>query len=236
VAGILEKTDTPVDRAVHVSLEAIEAIHVDWRSGAKLEGVDIPSDRIRAMKLEPESVTAALVGLKSRIMAFRFQRAVNEYEEEPLTAILPGVALTRLWSLIGVAERALSAISAMVVLTALIGLVATLLATLQERRREMAILRANGARPIHIAGLLIAESTILTVAGAVLGAVFVYFGLAVLTPLLDAQFGLSLEVEAPSLYELSILGAIIVAGMFAGCIPAWQAYKASLADGMTIRS
>jgi len=105
VAGILEKTDTPVDRAVHVSLEAIEAIHVDWRSGAKLEGVDIPSDRIRAMKLEPESVTAALVGLKSRIMAFRFQRAVNEYEEEPLTAILPGVALTRLWSLIGVAER-----------------------------------------------------------------------------------------------------------------------------------
>jgi len=125
VAGILEKTDTPVDRAVHVSLEAIEAIHVDWRSGAKLEGVDIPSDRIRAMKLEPESVTAALVGLKSRIMAFRFQRAVNEYEEEPLTAILPGVALTRLWSLIGVAERALSAISAMVVLTALIGLVAT---------------------------------------------------------------------------------------------------------------
>ena len=221
---------------MHVSLEAIEAIHVDWASGTKIEGLDIPEQRIRAMNLEPKSITASLVGLKSRIAAFRFQRAVNEYKEEPLSAILPGVALTRLWSLIGVAERALSAISAMVVLTALIGLVATLLATLQERRREMAILRANGARPIHVAGLLVAESTILTVAGVILGAIFVYLGLTVLTPFLDSRFGLSLEIEPPSPYEVGILGAIIAAGVLAGCIPAWRAYKASLADGMTIRS
>lgn len=236
VAGILERTDTPVDRAVHVSLEAIEAIHVDWRSGAKVEGLDIPSERLRAMDLKPESITAALVGLKSRIGAFRFQRAVNEYDEEPLTAVLPGVALTRLWSLVGVAERALSAISAMVVLTALIGLVATLLATLQERRREMAILRANGARPLHIAGLMIAESTILTLAGVILGTILVYAGLILLMPVLDARFGLSLEVEAPSLYEGVMLCAIVLAGVLAGCLPARQAYKASLADGMTIRS
>jgi len=118
VSGILKRTDTPVDRAVHVSLQAIEAIHVDWSSGARIEELNIPEERIRAMKLEPKSITAALVGLKSRIAAFSFQRAVNEYDEEPLSAILPGVALTRLWSLIGIAERALSAISAMVVLTA----------------------------------------------------------------------------------------------------------------------
>ena len=236
VAGILKRTDTPVDRAVHVSLEAIEAIHVDWASGAKVESLDIPEQRIRAMKLEPKSITAALVGMKSRIAAFRFQRAVNEYKAEPLSAILPGVALTRLWSLVGVAERALSAISAMVVLTALIGLVATLLATLQERRREMAILRANGARPSHIAGLLVAESTMLTVAGVIVGTILVYLGLTILTPFLDSRFGLSLEIEPPTSFEIGILGAIIVAGIIAGCIPAWRAYKASLADGMTIRS
>ena len=236
VAGILKRTDTPVDRAVHVSLEAIEAIHVDWASGAKIDSLNIPEERIRTMKLEPKSITAALVGMKSRIAAFRFQRAVNDYKAEPLSAILPGVALTRLWSLVGVAERALSAISAMVVLTALIGLVATLLATLQERRREMAILRANGARPAHIAGLLISESTILTLAGVILGTVLVYAGLMVLTPLLDSRFGLSLEIEPPSAVELGILGAITIAGVLAGCIPAWRAYRASLADGMTIRS
>jgi putative ABC transport system permease protein len=177
VSGILERTGTPVDKAVHVSLQAIEAIHVDWRSGTRVEALDIPEERIRAMDLQPKAITAALVGLNSRIQAFRFQRYINDYDEEPLTAILPGVALTRLWSLIGIAERALSAVSLMVVFTALIGLISTLLASLQERRREMAILRANGARPLHIAGLLITESGLLTLAGALLGFALVYVGL-----------------------------------------------------------
>lgn len=236
VSGILERTGTPVDTAVHVSLEAIEAIHVDWQSGARVEALDIPEERVRAMDLTPKTVTAALVGLKSRIQAFRFQRFINEYSEEPLTAILPGVALTRLWSLIGIAERALSAVSLMVVLTALIGLVSTLLASLQERRREMAILRANGARPLHIAALLIAESGLLTLAGAVLGFVIVYVGLIGLTPLINDRYGLSLEIDLPTSYEWTILAGITVAGFLAGCIPAWKAYRTSLADGMTIRS
>ncbi len=236
VSGILERTGTPVDKAVHVSLEAIEAIHVDWRSGARVEALDIPEARVRAMDLTPKTVTAALVGLKSRIQAFRFQRYINEYEAEPLTAILPGVALTRLWSLVGIAERALSAVSLMVVFTALIGLVSTLLASLQERRREMAILRANGARPLHIAGLLITESGLLTLAGAMLGFAFVYIGLLGLTPWINDRYGLSLEIDLPTAYEWAILAGIAGAGFLAGIIPAWKAYRTSLADGMTIRS
>jgi putative ABC transport system permease protein len=236
VSGILERTGTPVDTAVHVSLEAIEAIHVDWRSGARVEALDIPEERIRAMDLTPKTVTAALVGLKSRLQAFRFRRFVNEYEAEPLTAVLPGVALTRLWSLVGVAERALSAVSLMVVLTALIGLVSTLLASLQERRREMAILRANGARPLHIAGLLITESGLLTLAGAVVGVGIVYLGLLGLTPWINDRFGLSLEIGLPASREWLMLAGIVGAGFLAGCIPAWKAYRTSLADGMTIRS
>lgn len=236
VAGILDRTGTPVDKAVHVSLEAIKAIHVDWRSGARVEALDIPEERIRAMDLTPESVTAVLVGLKSRLQAFRFQRFINEYEEEPLTAILPGVALTRLWSLIGVAERALAVISIMVVFTALVGLVSTLLASLQERRREMAILRANGARPLHIAGLLITESGLLTLLGAIAGFTLVYAGLIGLTPWINERYGLSLEIEYPSAYEMTILAGIVVAGFIAGLIPAWKAYRTSLADGMTVRS
>ena len=236
VSGVLARTGTPVDRAVHVSLEAITAIHVNWRSGAPVEGIDVPEDRLRAMDLTPDTVTAALVGLRSRVMAFRFQRFVNEYRQEPLTAILPGVTLTRLWSLVGVAERALSAVAAMVVLTALIGLVATLLATLQERRREMAILRANGARPVHVAGLLVAESSVLTLAGVVLGAVIVYAGLALAKPLLDARLGLSLPLAAPTMKEAASMAAIALAGVAAGAVPAWRAYRTSLSDGMSIRS
>ena len=158
VAGILEKTGTPIDRTVHVSLEAIEAIHVDWQSGGRIPGQSVSADEVRTMDLKPKAVTAALIGLKSRLAAFRVQRAINEYKEEPLSAILPGAALQELWELVGTAETALKAVSAMVVATALLGMVTMILTTLNERRREMAILRSVGARPRTVLGLLVAEA------------------------------------------------------------------------------
>ena len=147
VSGILAKTGTPVDRTVHVSLEAIEAIHVDWQSGAPVPGQSVSADEVRKMDLKPKAITAALVGLKSKLATFKLQRAINDYQEEPLSAIMPGAALQELWGLVGTAETALSAVSAMVVATALLGMVTMILTTLNERRREMAILRSVGARP-----------------------------------------------------------------------------------------
>src|SRR5262245_3024871 len=120
VAGILEKTGTPVDRTVHVSLAAIEAIHVDWQSGARVPGQSVSADDVRRTDLTPKAVTAALIGLKSKLAAFRLQRAINEYRAEPLSAILPGAALQELWGLVGTAETALKVVSAMVVATALL--------------------------------------------------------------------------------------------------------------------
>ncbi len=148
VSGILAKTGTPVDRTLHVSLEAIEAIHVDWQGGMPVPGQTISADEVRKMHLEPKAITAALVGLKSKLATFKLQRAINEYREEPLSAIIPGAALQELWGLVATAETALSVISAMVVATALLGMVTTILTTLNERRREMAILRSVGARPV----------------------------------------------------------------------------------------
>ena len=118
VSGILEKTGTPVDRTVIISMEAIEAIHVDWQSGAQLPGQSTPADVIRGMELTPKAITAALVGVESPLQTFALQRAINQYADEPLLAILPGVALQELWGIVGIAETALLAVSAMVVVTA----------------------------------------------------------------------------------------------------------------------
>ncbi|MEL6641728.1 MAG: ABC transporter permease, partial [Pseudomonadota bacterium] len=104
ISGILEKTGTPVDRTVIVSLEAIEAIHVDWKGGAQIPGQSTPVDVIRQMELQPKAITAAMVGVKSPLQTFGLQRAINEYPEEPLLAILPGVALQELWGIVGIAE------------------------------------------------------------------------------------------------------------------------------------
>lgn len=235
VAGILAKTGTPVDRTVHVSLEGIEAMHVDWRFGAPIPGKRIGADKVREMKLRPKAVTAVLVGLKSRLAVFSMQRKINEFRAEPLLAVLPGVTLQELWDLMRTAETALAIISAFVVVTGLLGMLTMLLAGLNERRREMAILRSVGARPAHIFGLFVAEAAFLTICGVLFGLALLYALLFTGRPLVDAHFGLFISIGLPTQRDLAILALILVAGFFAGIIPAYQAYRRSLADGMMVR-
>lgn len=236
VSGILAKTGTPVDRTIIVSMEAIEAIHVDWRSGAKIPGQSTPSDTLRQMDLTPKAVTAALVGVKSPLKTFALQRSINTYPEEPLLAILPGVALQELWAIVGIAETALLAVSVLVVVTALIGMMATLFASLNERRREMAIFRAMGASPRTILGLLVLEATLTAALGSLLGLVMLYTGLWVVQPLVDSAFGLYLPIDAPAQREMLTLLAVVFAGAIVSLLPALRAYRLSLADGMMVKS
>lgn len=236
VSGILEKTGTPVDRTVIVSLEAIEAIHVDWRRGARIPGQTTPVEVIRSMDLTPNAITAALVGVKSPLQTFALQRAINEYPQEPLLAILPGVALQELWGIVGIAETALLAVSAMVVITALIGMMATIFSSLNERRREMAIFRAMGARPFTILGLLVVEAMVMAAIGALLGLAFLYGGLIIAQPIVDSAFGLWLPIEPPTMRELWVILAVIAAGAIVSLIPALRAYRMSVADGMMVKT
>ena len=169
VVGILAPTGTPVDQTIHVSLGSIEAIHVDWKEGAPVAGMRISAEQARRLKLTPKAITAFLVKLQSPIATFKVQREINQYREEPLTAILPGVALQQLWQLVGVAEKALMVVSAFVVVVGLFGMLTTLMTSLNERRREMAILRSVGARPAHVFSLIIGEAILVTALGIIVG-------------------------------------------------------------------
>ncbi len=235
ITGILEKTGTPVDRTVIVSLEAIEAIHVDWQSGAQRPGAATPADVLRGMDLRPDAITAAMIGVNSRLQVFQLQRAINDYPQEPLMAVLPGIALQELWSIVGIAETALLGVSAMVVVTALLGMAAMIFAGLNERRREMAILRAVGARPRVILTLLMAEAVAMAAMGATLGVGLLYAGLVIGQPVLDAAFGLYLPVTGLVARDWALLAATVLAGTLVSIAPAIRAYRLSLADGMTVR-
>jgi len=235
VSGILRPTGTPVDRAVHVSLQGIEAMHVDWENGATVKGEGTDADTIRNMDLQPKAVTALLIGLKSRATVFREQRAINTYRAEPLLAVLPGVALGELWNLISVAEKALLIVSACVVVAGLVNLMSVLLAGLNERRREMAVLRSAGARPSHVFLLLCIESAALTLGGIIAGLLLHYVLAGLGSLFLQQKFGLSIALSLPDGTDLTILVAIAIAGLIAGTIPALQAYRKSLSDGLSQR-
>lgn len=235
VVGIIEKTGTPVDQTIHVKLEGIEAIHIDWQGGAPIPGRSISAQKVLTMDLAPKTITAFFVGLKSRIAAFSVQRQVNQYRAEPLLAILPGVALQELWDLIGVAENALLAVSGFVVIVGLSGMLIALMTSLNERRREMAILRSVGARPIHVFSLIVGESALLTLSGVIVGVGVLYLLLLVFQPLALSRFGLFITIGGVTAYEVALMGIVSLAGVLIGMIPGYQIYRYSLVDGMTIR-
>lgn len=236
VVGILERTGTPVDRTLHISLAGMEALHIDWQNGMPARGnARVSAEQARSMDLQPKQITAFMLGLNSKIATFGLQREINEFRGEPLLAILPGVALQELWSLMGTAEQALFVVSLFVVLTGLIGMLTAILTSLNERRREMAILRSVGARPWHVASLLVLEAFVLALAGVGFGLALLYLGIAGAQDFVQANYGLYLALSAPTNYEWMLLGGILLAALLMGSVPAWRAYRQSLADGLSIR-
>jgi putative ABC transport system permease protein len=258
VVGILARTGTPVDRAIHVSLEGMDAVH----AAESAAGVDPLAAAMRDAKqremrsagredhdrdhdhdqhgtgsgeASKRSITAFLVGLKSRGGALFLQRKVNESREEPLTAILPGATLLEVWEIVAGAEKTLIAISALVVVMGLAGMLIALLTGLSERRREMAVLRAVGARPWHVFALLLGEATFLTLLGIALGIAALYLGLGAGQPWLEQRLGLFIALRWPSVTEFGLMMLVAVSGVLIGLIPAYRIYRLSLADGMTIR-
>ncbi|MEM7293255.1 MAG: ABC transporter permease [Pseudomonadota bacterium] len=234
IVGILAPTGTPVDRTIHVSLEGIEAMHVDWQSGTRSSNT-ISAEEALQMDLQPTQITAFMLRLKSKIKVFAMQRAVNEFREEPLLAVLPGVALQELWDLVAVGENALLIVSGFVAVVSFIGLLTGVLVSLNERRREMAILRSLGARRYQIALLLLSESLLTTLMGIILGIAMFYMLTIAAQPIAQASFGLNIPPSLPGTRDVVLLAAFLLAGLVSGALPAWRAYRNSLHDGMTPR-
>ena len=189
--------------------------------GFELIDFDIPFDYARAQKSDEE------------IASVRHSMDINKRGVlEVMKAYAPGKTEAEL---MGVAENALRAISVFVVVTGLVGMVTTILSGLNERRREMAILRSVGARPVHVLALLMSEAGVFACLGAFLGTLFLYAGMLIARPLLETKFGLFLSISGLSAYELAIIAVVVGGGFFIGLIPAYRAYRYTLADGMSIR-
>ncbi|MEE4638264.1 MAG: FtsX-like permease family protein [Wenzhouxiangella sp.] len=238
VTGILAPTGTPIDQQLYVSLAAHRAIHIGWERGVQMPGSAIDPDQARAQaqELRPNAVTAIFLGLNTRAAVFGLQRRINEYRPEALSGIMPGITLQQLWRITGLAEQVLRVVAGLVVLAGLLGMLTVLLATLGERRREMAILRANGARPWQIAGLLVFEAGLIAAAGILLGVILALVVQLAAAPWLLANVGLHVGLSWPALWQVGILGLIFVAGLTVALVPALMAYRRTLADGMQVRT
>jgi putative ABC transport system permease protein len=235
VVGILSPTGTAIDRSLFVSLEAIEAMHIDWQAGAPIPGLRVAPELVRKFDLSPKQLSAVLVGLKSRALLFRTQRSVETQAPEPLTAAAPGVALDDLWKLLGMGEASLGLLASVTIVVAMLGLGASLLGSMRERERELAILRVVGARPWQLAWLVVVESLIATSLALALALAGLSLLLLVFRDplLLSAGVSMSAQLMRPS--ETWILAGVYACAPCASLIPALRAYRSAMHQSLLVR-
>jgi putative ABC transport system permease protein len=236
IVGVLDRTFTPIDRALYVTLEGIAAAHADWQDGAPpFPGEEIPAEQLLSAGVEIDQITTFFLATRSRIDALRLQREINTYEAEALSAVIPAVALGEMWRGIGYAEEGLRIVTFFVVIVGLLGMLVSLYTSLNARRREMAILRAVGVGPRRIITLLVLESGLLAVLGTLTGVVLVYALLFLAQAPVETRFGLFLPIRPLGTVEYYYIAGVIVAGFLIGLVPAIKAYRNALVDGLSIR-
>lgn len=236
VSGVLKPTGTAIDQSLYISLHGMEAIHIDWQTGAAPTKENaIPQSEITKEKLPIHQITAFFLRTQTRIETLQLQREINNYKDEPLMAIIPGATLSDLWRGLSQIERVLKVISLMVMAVGLASMMSSLLASLNERRREMAILRAVGATPLKITFLLVFESGLITLAGIGLGLAIELSGFFILESWLEEKFGFYSVGAVLTTTDFIYLGATFLVGILVGLIPALQATRLALKDGLSVR-
>lgn len=225
VVGILKRTGTPIDQTLHVSLQGIEAIHIDWRQGVKATARDVAS--IPKERLQPRRITAFMLGLHSKIATFQVQQKINDATLEPLLAILPGVVFSELWQMMAVLENTLRLVSILVLVAALLGLSAMLLSSIREREREIQLLRVVGAPAWFLFFLIELEALLITIVSIILGSGLLLLFLMLSQDFLMTEFGLFLDNTIFHANNILIILISIAVSMLAAAIPSVSAYKAA---------
>jgi putative ABC transport system permease protein len=234
VVGVLKRTGTPVDRALFITLEGMEAIHINWKDGSADESTTpkaITKDQIKVTQ-----ITSFLLGLKSRVAVLHMQRMIQNYADESLEAAIPGFVLSRFWESLGAFERTLSLMTLAIFIVGLIGMLIALLTSLDQRRREMAVLRALGSRAYQIFILLLSEAYFLMASAIVAGLGFYSLLFFLLRDFVESKYGVVLVLWPFDIENLYILLGLFVAGTIAALIPAAVAYLRSVSDGLQQRT
>ena len=235
VVGILNPTATPIDRSIFITLEGMEAMHIGWDKGALGKNSTVTPENLKKENIHIGQITSFLLKTKNRIQTLKLQRKIDSFPEDPLMAVIPGLALHQLWKTLSYIENILYLISLCVLAVGLISVIVSLYTSLNERRREIAIFRALGAGAGKVVSLLLVESSLIVLVGTLIGTALLYLCLFMVRPYLESNFSLYLPIQFLSSTELIYLGSIHLGGITAGFIPAIKAYRNSLQDGLTIQ-
>lgn len=216
IVGILRPTGTPQDRAIFVPIESYYEIegHKESTQGQARE--------------------LSAVGVRTHVPRHRLE-LLDELRKVGSTAqpVLPAYEVSRLLdNVIAPLGAAFHWLAALVLLVGGLGILVGLYNTLQGRRREIAVLRALGARPRDVFAVILLEALLLCLLGGLLGLLLGHGAVVVLAPAALAEYGVRVEAD-PGLLDLQLLGGLLALGAVAGFLPAWRGLRTPVAQNLS---
>jgi putative ABC transport system permease protein len=166
--------------------------------------------------------------MKNRIDSVYFQRDINEFKDEPLMAIAPGVTLMEFWNSFRFFEKSLQLVSVFVALISLLGLFVVLMISIELRQREMLILRTIGLNAQKLFALVLLEVGFLTVSGILLGILAMLLCFFVMRAPLEAMTGVAITLTGPSAFDVGFVISLLILALASAIWPAWRLYRQSL--------
>jgi putative ABC transport system permease protein len=218
VVGILDRTNTPADRAIFTTLETVWDIHGLTEKARKAAG---------EAWVSAAEVTALLVKPRDFMGALFLHTQTNRGQEAQ--AVFPPQVIARLLETFGAGETILKAISLVVIVIASLAIMISMMETTVERQREIATMRALGAQPRTIFLLVLIQAAVVAAAGAV-GGLLAGRGLATAAGmLLEKATGIPPSFVPLHPMEFVALIATVALGVLAAMIPGVMAYRTDIA-------
>ncbi|MCA9314922.1 MAG: ABC transporter permease [Planctomycetes bacterium] len=251
VVGIMRPTGTPADRA----------IFIPWKTFYSIGGHEEGAEALRARRAaqaaadgEPEgdgdhdgehdheheaddpsaeqTLGMSAIGIRLVSPGLRIAYIAElRQDRDDVDPVQPLEVIHDLLQVVGSVDQVFELLAWAVVIVSGLGILVGLYNTIHGRRREIAILRALGARARHVFVVIVLEALLLVLAGGILGLVLGHFALAAAAPELLREYAIRADI-APGLRDVAVLGALLGLGLLAGLLPALRGLRTPVARNL----
>ena len=233
VVGILEPTGSAHDRALFVDLESSWILHAhDRRERAGIEGKTTAAD----LTDDDRKVTGILLRLPTRAGSDASAAMQQQFDtlrrDTAIVVAQPAQQIEKLFEIVSNVDGIFIGMAVVVLFSSAISTMLALYNSMAARTRQIAVLRVLGASRGRVFGLVLTESLMITMAGAVAGVALALFGGIAASAWLKASIGLVIDPSLDPRSTIIVLGGAVALGALAGILPAWRAYQVPVADNL----
>lgn len=198
----------------------------------KAESETEPTDEAQPLTIPQREITALLVRNGNIGYAMLLQNMVKETKTRQAVAPI-GEIQKLMGAIVGPLLTALMVITLLTCIVAAVGVLVAIYNSMNDRRKDIAVMRALGARRGTVTSVILIESLIIAVVGGILGWLAAHLAIYVASPMIEDQTGIQVGFFSTSTYEIAVLPLVIGLALLAGFLPAWSAYRTDVGSNLS---